>query len=67
MKYIVLCSLFLTGCIQLQIPVASTIVNVNVIKSQALTEDSELSGSDIKELMKDLKAKAGNVTPQLTP
>jgi hypothetical protein len=68
MKYLILCSLlFLTSCVQLQVPIASTVVNVTVIKTQALTEDSELSGADIKELMKDLNQKAGDVTAPLTP
>ena len=67
MKKLIVCSLFLTGCAQLQIPIASTVINVTVIKTQALTEDSTLSGADIKELMKDLDQKAGDVTAPLTP
>lgn len=68
MKKLIVCSLFfLTSCIQLQVPIASTVVNVTVIKSQVLAEDSELSGADIKELMKDLNQKAGDVTAPLTP
>ena len=68
MKILILCSSFLlTSCLQVQVPIASTIINVTVIKTQALTEDSNLSGADIKELMKDLNQKAGDITAPLTP
>jgi hypothetical protein len=68
MKWLLILSLLLfTSCIQLQVPVASTVINVTVIKTQALTEDSNLSGADIKELMKDLNQEAGDITPPLIP
>jgi len=68
MKILIACSLFLlTSCAQLQVPIASTIINVTVIKTQVLPIASELSGADIKELMKDLDQKAGDVTAPLTP
>lgn len=67
MKTLIVCSLFLTSCLQVQIPIASTIINVTVIKTQVLPIASTLSGADIKELMKDLDQKAGDLTVPLTP
>ena len=68
MKTVIVCSLFLlTSCAQLQVPIASTVVNVTVIKTQALPIASELSGADIKELMEDLNQKAGDIKAPLTP
>jgi len=67
MKILFLCSVFLTGCVQLQVPIASTVINVTVIKTQVLPIASTLSGADIKELMKDLDQKAGDLTAPLTP
>ena len=66
MKFLA-CILFLSSCAQVQVPIASTVINVTVIKTQVLAEDSDLSGADIKELMKDLNQKAGDVTAPLTP
>lgn len=57
---------FCIGCMQLQIPVASTITNVTIMKSQN-SEDAVMSGSNLKDIAEGITNTAGDVDIPLVP
>ena len=57
---------FCFGCLQLQIPVASTITNVTIMKSQN-SKDAVMSGSNLKDIAEGITNTAGDIDVPLIP
>ena len=51
----------LTGCVHITIPIASTVNQIYVIKTQVATDKTEMTGANLEDLAKDNKQKAGDV------
>ena len=60
----ILMTLLFTSCIQLQVPIASNVTNVTVIKTQVTTDAATMSGSSLEDIRKGAD-KAGDVTTPL--
>ena len=51
----------LAGCVHITIPIASTVNQIYVIKTQTATDKTEMPGANLEDLAKDNKQKAGDV------
>jgi hypothetical protein len=59
-KFLSVLPLLFCGC-QIQINVASSVVNIPVVKTQHDNKNSGMSGSDLKESGNGLKQKGGDL------
>ena len=58
---------FIGGCIQLQVPIASTVTNVTVIKSQNSDKEATMQGSRLDDIAEGITNTAGDVDIPLVP
>jgi len=58
---------FICGCIQLQVPIASTVTNVTVIKSQNSDKEATMQGSRLDDIAEGITNTAGDVDIPLVP
>jgi len=58
---------FICGCIQLQVPIASTVTNVTVIKSQNSDKEAIMQGSRLEDVAEGITNTAGDVDIPLVP
>ena len=56
----VLLACLATGCLQLQIPIASAVTNITVIKTQ--NGEASMSGAKLQDIAKGASQKAGDVS-----